>query len=86
MACCPDVLLLDEPFSLKTTDSLTEFLIDSQVKDKMAVVVATHNLEWVLQHSDYVATLDKGQLVSFKKTDSLFPLSSAWSEIVLYWK
>ena len=37
----------------------------------MAIVVATHNLEWLASHSDYVAVLEKGRLVKFGEVEDL---------------
>ena len=69
----PDVLLLDETLNSETKASLTKFLLSSQVREEaqIATIIATHDIEWTLQHSDYVCVLEKGKVLKFTPTKQL---------------
>ncbi len=73
IAVRPEVLLLDEPASaldpystLRIEELITEF------RNEYTVVLVTHNMQQAARVSDYTAFLDRGELVEFSDTDTLF--------------
>ena len=52
----------------------------------MAIVVATHKLEWVASHSDYVAVLQKGRLTRFGQVQDLLRAVQPLNQVTLFWK
>jgi phosphate transport system ATP-binding protein len=69
----PEVLLLDEPCSALDPNS-TERIEDLVVKlrEDVAVVIVTHNLQQAYRVADYVGFMYLGDLVEYGKTTSLF--------------
>ncbi|MCP3976549.1 MAG: ABC transporter ATP-binding protein [bacterium] len=71
----PDVVLLDEPFS--SLDShlvgrFTEWLGDLQAETGIALVIATHDVTFVLGWADYIVLLNEGTVVQHGAPDVVF--------------
>ena len=69
----PEVLLFDEPTS--ALDPISTAKIEELVaslRDKITVVIVTHNMQQAARVSDYTAFLYMGELVEFNRTDELF--------------
>ena len=69
----PEVLLLDEPCSALDPQS-TQVIEDLIVKlrDDVAVVIVTHNLQQAYRIADHVAFMYLGELVEYSSATSLF--------------
>jgi len=73
LAAQPEVLLLDEPCSALDPQS-TQVIEDLIVKlrDDVAVVIVTHNLQQAYRIADHVAFMYLGELVEYSSATSLF--------------
>lgn len=73
LAVKPGVLLMDEPTSAldPTATARIESLVDS-LKEDYAIVIATHNLQQAARLSDMTAYLDRGELVEYGPTETVF--------------
>ncbi len=73
LAAEPEVLLLDEPCSALDPQS-TQVIEDLIVKlrDDVAVVIVTHNLQQAYRIADHVAFMYLGDLVEYSSATSLF--------------
>jgi len=73
LAANPEVLLLDEPCSALDPQS-TKVIEDLIVKlrDEVAVVIVTHNLQQAYRVADYVAFMYLGELVEYAGASRLF--------------
>jgi phosphate transport system ATP-binding protein len=73
LAAQPEVLLLDEPCSALDPQS-TQVIEDLIVKlrDDVAVVIVTHNLQQAYRIADHVAFMYLGDLVEYSSATSLF--------------
>jgi phosphate transport system ATP-binding protein len=73
LAVQPEVLLLDEPCSALDPGS-TEVIEDLIVKlrEDVAVVIVTHNLQQAYRVADYVAFMYLGDLVEYGSAQSVF--------------
>jgi phosphate transport system ATP-binding protein len=73
LAAEPEVLLLDEPCSALDPQS-TQVIEDLIVKlrDDVAVVIVTHNLQQAYRIADHVAFMYLGELVEYNSATSLF--------------
>jgi len=73
LAVDPDVLLLDEPCSALDPHS-TQVIEDLIVKlrEEVAVVIVTHNLQQAYRIADYVAFMYLGELVEYASGQALF--------------
>jgi phosphate transport system ATP-binding protein len=73
LAAEPEVLLLDEPCSALDPQS-TQVIEDLIVKlrDDVAVVIVTHNLQQAFRVADHVAFMYLGELVEYNSATSLF--------------
>jgi len=69
----PEVLLLDEPCSAldPIATAKVEELI-AELKDKLTIVIVTHNLQQAARVSDYTAYMYLGELVEFGSTSEIF--------------
>jgi phosphate transport system ATP-binding protein len=69
----PEVLLLDEPCSALDPQS-TQVIEDLIVKlrDDVAIVIVTHNLQQAFRIADHVAFMYLGELVEYSSATSLF--------------
>ena len=73
LAVKPGVLLMDEPTSAldPTATARIESLVDS-LRETYTVVIATHNLQQAARLSDMTAYLDRGELVEYGPTETVF--------------
>ncbi|MGZ4244301.1 MAG: phosphate ABC transporter ATP-binding protein, partial [Solirubrobacteraceae bacterium] len=73
LAAQPEVLLLDEPCSALDPQS-TKVIEDLIVKlrEEVAVVIVTHNLQQAYRIADHVAFMYLGELVEYSSATSLF--------------
>ncbi len=73
LATDPEMLLFDEPTSALdpiATASIEELIHD--LKDKVTILIVTHNMQQAARVSDYTAYMYLGELVEFGVTDEIF--------------
>ena len=73
LAANPEVLLLDEPCS--ALDPLSTAVIEDlivKLREEVAVVIVTHNLQQASRIADYVGFMYLGELVEYATAQSLF--------------
>ncbi|WP_308789568.1 phosphate ABC transporter ATP-binding protein [Polyangium mundeleinium] len=73
LALGPEVLLMDEPTS--TLDPVATSRIEDllhELREHVAVVIVTHNMQQAARVSDYTAFIHEGDLVEFDRTDRIF--------------
>lgn len=73
LAIDPEILLLDEPTSALdpiSTAHIEELI--AELKNKVTIVIVTHNLHQAGRISDYTAFMYIGELIEFAETSSLF--------------
>ncbi len=73
LAASPEVLLLDEPCS--ALDPLSTRLIEeliTKLREDVAVVIVTHNLQQAYRVADYVAFMYLGELVEYGSAHKIF--------------
>ncbi len=73
LAAEPEVLLLDEPCSAldpKSTQVIEDLIV--RLRDDVAVVIVTHNLQQAYRIADHVAFMYLGDLVEYNSATSLF--------------
>jgi len=73
LAAQPEVLLLDEPCSAldpQSTRLIEELII--KLREDVAVVIVTHNLQQAYRIADYVAFMYLGELVEYGSAHKLF--------------
>jgi len=73
LAMNPEVLLLDEPTSAldpKATSKIEELIND--LKNKITIVLVTHNIAQAARVSDFTAFLYLGELIEYGPTEQLF--------------
>ena len=69
----PEVLLFDEPTSALdpiSTSKIEELVVD--LKDRLTIVIVTHNMQQAARISDYTAFMYMGKLVEFGATEKIF--------------
>ncbi len=69
----PDVLLFDEPTS--ALDPIATEAIETlvtQLKEKVSIVIVTHNMQQAARISDYTAFMYLGELIELGRTKELF--------------
>ncbi len=69
----PEVLLFDEPTS--ALDPISTAKIEELVvsfRDKLTVIIVTHNMQQAARVSDYTAFMYMGELIEFNKTEEIF--------------
>ncbi len=69
----PEILLFDEPTS--ALDPISTIAIESLIKslkDKVTIVIVTHNMQQAQRISDYTAFMYLGELIEFGKTSKIF--------------
>ena len=73
LAVEPDVLLMDEPCSAldPIASSKIEELI-GVIKEKITIIIVTHNMQQAARVSDYTAYMYMGKLVEFGATSKIF--------------
>ncbi|MCX6394218.1 MAG: phosphate ABC transporter ATP-binding protein [Solirubrobacterales bacterium] len=73
LASKPDVLLMDEPCSAldpKSTEIIEELI--TRLREKVAIVIVTHNLQQAHRVGDNVAFMYLGELVEYGTVDQVF--------------
>ncbi len=73
LATDPEFLLFDEPCSAldpTATTRVEELLAD--LKQRVTILIVTHNMQQAARVSDFTAFMYQGQLVEFDKTDVIF--------------
>jgi phosphate transport system ATP-binding protein len=73
LAVEPDVLLLDEPCS--ALDPISTATIERQIvalRESVAIVIVTHNLQQALRVADHVAFMHLGELVEYGPSGQVF--------------
>jgi phosphate transport system ATP-binding protein len=73
LAADPEVLLLDEPCSAldpQSTKVIEELIV--ALREQVAVVIVTHNLQQAYRVADYVAFMYLGELVEYGPADRVF--------------
>lgn len=73
LAVDPEILLLDEPTSALDPISTAHIEeLSTQLKDKVTILIVTHNLHQASRISDYTAFMLNGDLVEFNNSEKLF--------------
>ena len=73
LATDPEIILFDEPTSALdpiATASIEELV--TELKDKVTILIVTHNMQQAARVSDYTAYMYMGELVEFGLTDQIF--------------
>ena len=73
LATDPEIILFDEPTSALdpiATASIEELV--TELKDKVTILIVTHNMQQAARISDFTAYMYLGELVEFGVTDELF--------------
>lgn len=73
VAVQPEVLLFDEPTSALdpiSTQAIEKLVIE--LKDKVTIIIVTHNMQQAARVSDYTAFMYLGKLIEFGKTEDIF--------------
>ena len=73
LAVDPEVLLLDEPCSAldpQSTQVIEDLIV--QLREEVAVVIVTHNLQQAHRIADYVGFMYLGQLVEYGRAEQVF--------------
>jgi phosphate transport system ATP-binding protein len=73
LATGPEMLLFDEPTSAldPTATARIEELV-TQLKQRVTIVIVTHNMQQAARVSDYTAFFWLGRLVEYARTDKIF--------------
>ena len=69
----PEVLLMDEPTS--ALDPISTIAIEelvTKLKEKVTIVIVTHNMQQASRVSDYTAYMYLGDLIEFGETEQIF--------------
>jgi phosphate transport system ATP-binding protein len=73
LAAEPEVLLLDEPCS--ALDPISTAIIEElivELRESVAIVIVTHNLQQAVRVADHVAFMHLGELVEYGPSDEVF--------------
>ncbi|HKG39227.1 MAG TPA: phosphate ABC transporter ATP-binding protein [Conexibacter sp.] len=73
LAVGPEVLLLDEPCSAldpRSTETIERLIV--KLREEVAVVIVTHNLQQAFRVADHVAFMYLGELVEYGLADQVF--------------
>ncbi len=73
LATDPEILLFDEPTS--ALDPIATARIEElvhQIKEKVTILIVTHNMQQAARVSDYTAFLYLGELVEYDRTKKIF--------------
>ncbi len=73
LAAGPEVLLLDEPCSALdpiSTATIEELIVG--LRESVAIVIVTHNLQQALRVADHVAFMHLGELVEYGSAEQIF--------------
>jgi phosphate transport system ATP-binding protein len=78
LAAEPEVLLLDEPCSALdpiSTAKIEELIVE--LRESVAIVIVTHNLQQAFRVADHVAFMHLGELVEYGTSEQVFDRPSA---------
>jgi phosphate transport system ATP-binding protein len=78
LAVRPEVLLLDEPCSAldpRSTKTIEDLIV--RLRDELAVVIVTHNLQQAYRIADWVGFMYLGELVEYRPAEQVFGNPSA---------
>ncbi|HET6448599.1 MAG TPA: phosphate ABC transporter ATP-binding protein [Conexibacter sp.] len=73
LAVGPEVLLLDEPCSAldpRSTETIEQLIV--RLREEVAVVIVTHNLQQAFRVADHVAFMYLGELVEYGPAEHVF--------------
>jgi len=73
LATDPEIMLFDEPTSALdpiATANIEELM--SELRNKLTILVVTHNMQQAARVSDYTAYMYLGEMVEFGETDNIF--------------
>ncbi len=73
LATDPEIMLFDEPTSALdpiATANIEELM--SELKDKLTILVVTHNMQQAARVSDYTAYMYLGELMEYADTNTIF--------------
>lgn len=73
LAVQPEILLMDEPTSALdplSTSQIEDTLV--QLKDKVTIIMVTHNMQQASRSADWTAFMHQGELIEFSPTADLF--------------
>jgi phosphate transport system ATP-binding protein len=73
LASDPELILFDEPTSALdpiATASIEQLI--SELREKVTILIVTHNMQQAARISDYTAYMYLGELIEFGSTDELF--------------
>ena len=73
MATDPEILLFDEPTSALdpiATGAIEELI--TEIKNRVTVLIVTHNMQQAARVSDYVAYMYLGELIEYGVTNDIF--------------
>jgi phosphate transport system ATP-binding protein len=73
LAASPEVLLLDEPCSALdpiSTATIEELIVE--LRESVAIVIVTHNLQQAFRVADHVAFMHLGELVEYGSSEQVF--------------
>ncbi|HNV87992.1 MAG TPA: phosphate ABC transporter ATP-binding protein PstB [Methylotenera sp.] len=73
LATDPEIMLFDEPTSALdpiATANIEELM--SELKNKLTILVVTHNMQQAARVSDYTAYMYLGELMEYNDTDTIF--------------
>jgi phosphate transport system ATP-binding protein len=73
LATDPELLLFDEPTSSLdpiATANIEELI--AQLKQRVTILIVTHNMQQAARVSDFTAYMYLGELIEFGRTDALF--------------
>lgn len=73
LATDPEIILFDEPTSALdpiATASIEELV--TELKEKVTILIVTHNMQQAARVSDYTAYMYMGEMVEFGVTDQIF--------------
>ncbi|MEC5396459.1 phosphate ABC transporter ATP-binding protein PstB [Uliginosibacterium sp. H1] len=73
LATDPEIILFDEPTSALdpiATANIEELV--TELKDKVTILIVTHNMQQAARVSDYTAYMYLGELIEFGVTDQMF--------------
>jgi phosphate transport system ATP-binding protein len=69
----PDVLLFDEPTSALdpiSTQGIEKLVME--LRDRVTIIIVTHNMQQAARVSDYTGFMYMGELVELNKTEEMF--------------
>ncbi len=78
LAAQPEVLLLDEPCSALdpiSTAAIEELIV--QLRESVAIVIVTHNLQQAFRVADHVAFMHLGELIEYGPSEQVFDRPTA---------